>query len=95
MELHKVGFEQAKTLYESGWHNKLTCTQIVEFQLFVLELCVPQEIFKRCLQNKLMRAIDDAGFGTNYDGLVAEYLNGQPFPTKDQILSMIPQELRV
>lgn len=95
MELHRVGFEQAKKLYEGGWHNKLTCTQIVEFQLFVLELCVPQEIFKRCLQNKLMRAIDDAGFGMNYQELVNEYLKGQPFPTKDQILSMIPQELRV
>lgn len=95
MNLHQVGQKQAAKMYIGGWWKDKTAKEIVDFQLFVLDLCVPYDKFHTAMEQVLERQIDGEEFGTNYDGLVAEYLNGQPFPTKDQILSMIPMELRV
>lgn len=90
-----IGKNRAIALAETHWWEQCTSQQIVEFQLFVAELCMPFDKFQEAVEKCLGRPVWTHEFALNYDGLVAEFLGERKAPTMDQIIELIPTEKRL
>lgn len=81
--------EQAKVL--AKWWTGLTDREIVTFQLFTDNLCMPWSRFHEAVTKALGRSVWTHEFAKP-DLLRAEFLGELPAPTFDEILSLIPSE---
>lgn len=93
--MHSIGKAAAVELLDDGWWKDKPANEIVDFQLFTAELCMPFDEFHRALTTVLQRPVFTHELGLNYDGIVAEYLGERPAPTLQQIIGLIPEHKRV
>lgn len=93
--LQSIGRDNAIALFDSGWWKDQTPTQIAEFQLFTVELCMPFDEFHMAVGKALKRPVWTHEFALNYDGLVAELLQGKPPSSMQEIIEMILQDKRI
>ncbi|HTY25598.1 MAG TPA: hypothetical protein VMC85_20885 [Desulfomonilaceae bacterium] len=89
-----IGRDAAIALFESGWWKTKTPKEIVDFQLFVDELCMEFSDFHGAVEKVLNRPIWTHEFAFR-DSLVDELLGDKPAPTFQQILDLIPEEKRI
>jgi hypothetical protein len=100
MKMHSIGYERAmalasrKTHNRSWWEGK-TSKELVDFQLFTAEMCMPFSVFHEAIKKELKRPVFTHEFGLNYDGIVKEYLGERPAPTLQEIIEQIPTEKSV
>jgi len=92
---HSIGRDNAIELYTHQWWLLKSPRDIVDFQLFTAELCMPFGEFHKALEEVLGRSVFTHEFGFNLDGLMQEYLGEKPSPTMEQILAMIPEDKQV
>lgn len=93
--LQSIGNDNAIALFDSGWWKDKTPTQIAEFQIFTAELCMPFGEFQMAVEKAVKRPVWTHEFALNYDGLVAELLQGKRPPSMQEIIEMIPQDKRI
>lgn len=87
--------EQAILFGENKMYLKMTHEEIVRFQLFQKNLCMPFSVFHEAIEKVLDRPVYTHEFGLNYEGLVKEYLGEQDPPTFEEIINLIPEDKRV
>ena len=92
--MEKLTKEQVINVYNSEEWKNWTDEEIVKFQLFQDKLAVPFDKFHAAMETVLGRGIYTHEFADTR-ALQAEYLDGEPPPTFEEILSMIPAEKRV
>jgi hypothetical protein len=90
--LHYIGKDCAIALFDSEWWKGKTAREIVNFQLFTAELCIPFNLFHQAVEESLGRPVWTHEFGLNYDGIVKEFLGEIPPPTFDDIIAQIPAD---
>jgi hypothetical protein len=87
--------DQAVALSESGWWKSKTPQEIVTFQLFEERLCMPFADFHEAMESAVGRPIWTHEFTrAAVNGLIGEFLKGKPLPSKQEILEVIPKEIR-
>ena len=74
--------------------EKWSKEEIVSFQLFTEELCMPFGIFHEATEHCLGRSVWTHEFAYA-DKLQKEYLGEKPAPTMDEIINLIPEEKRI
>jgi len=87
--------EEAITLGETKFWEKMTPREIAMFQLFEPLLCMPFEVFHEALEKTLGRPVFTHELGLNYAGLKLEIMGNTPAPSLDEILNLIPADKRV
>lgn len=90
---HSIGRDKAIRLYKSEWWKGLTAREIVAFQLFTEELCMPFGEFHGAAEKTLGRSVWTHEFAG--DDLVREFLGEKSAPTMQEILELIPAEKRI
>lgn len=86
-----IGAALAIELGESGWWKNKTPEEIVRFQLFTEELCMPFGDFHKAVEDALKRPVWTHEFGTACGKrLRDEFLGKKPAPSFDEIVAMIP-----
>jgi|LAHQ01.1.fsa_nt_gb hypothetical protein len=93
MKQISIGREKAIELAESDWWEKCTARQIVEFQLFVAELCMPFEKLHEALEEALGRSVWIHELAS--DNIINEFLGKRKKPTMEEIINLIPEEKRI
>lgn len=94
MTLNSIGKDNAIRLANSGWWKGLTAHEIVRFQLFTSELCMPIDEFQDALEGALGRSVWTHELA--YAGLLqSEFLKELPPPDLNQIMNLIPAEKRI
>jgi len=88
MKLGKVA------LYASGWWLGRTARELAHFQLFTRELALPFAVFRDALEETLGRPVWTHELGFDVDGLIHEMLGERDPPTFEEILELIPADLR-
>jgi len=86
--------EQAIAFGNSMIWQTWTDEQIVRFQLFQDNLCIPFGRFHEAMEAVLNRPVFTHEFGLNVDGLKREYLGARDAPTLEEIINMIPADKR-
>jgi hypothetical protein len=86
--------EQAIRFADSKEYENWTPNQIVDFQLFQKQLCMPFPVFHEALEKVLKRPVFTHEFAFA-DELRKEYRGDKPAPTLDEIINLIPEEKRV
>lgn len=87
--------QEAIKLSESGWWNDLSAREVALFQMKVKLLCMPFSDFHKALEKALGRGVFTHELGMNWDGIYKELLGGNPPPTLDEIMDLIPESKRV
>ena len=95
MRSHSIGEDKAIELFDSNWWEQCNHQEIAEFQLFTKELCCPFGVFHEAMEKTLGRPMRTHEFGTNYEGLCAEFLGEREPPTFEEIVGLIPEEKRI
>jgi hypothetical protein len=91
-----IGEAQAIILYKSEWWKGLSARQIVKFQLFVDELCMPWSEYHSAVEDALGRDVYTQEFGTNGVGqLQAEFRGDASAPTLQEIIELLPPDKRI
>lgn len=86
-----IGTEKAIALANTRWWVECSHEEIVRFQLFTRELCMPFEVFHEAMEKTLGRPVWTHEFGS-CGRLVDEFLGTRGAPSMEEILGMIPQE---
>lgn len=89
-----IGREKALELYNSGWWKDRTATDIVMFQFFTDELCMPFSDFHSAMEDHLGRPLWTHEFGF-WDTLCKEVLREKPAPSFEEIIDLIPEAKRI
>jgi hypothetical protein len=89
-----IGRRRAAAMFESEWWLGREPREIAKFQLLTRELCLPFAIFHEALETTLGRDVMLHEFGFNVDGLIHELLGEADPPTIEEILDLVPSELR-
>jgi len=87
--------EQAKTLHDSGFWEKMSYEERAKFQLVQDRLCMPFDIFHEAIEKHLKRPVYTHEFGLNREGLMREVFEGAPPPTLDEIINLVPEDKRI
>jgi hypothetical protein len=95
MNYQSIGKEKAIAMYESKWWEGLNSKQVVKFQLFTNELCMPFDQFHKAIETELGRPVFTHEFGPGRDNLALEFLGERDAPSLDEILDLIPEEKRI
>jgi hypothetical protein len=90
-----IGEEKALALYNSGWWEGKSSRELAKFQLFTEELSMPFQVFHKALEESLDRPVWTHELGSNFDGIVMEFLGEKDPPTMDEIFNLIPEEKRI
>jgi len=90
-----IGKENAILLAKTEWWETRAPREIVGFQLFVDELCMPFDKFHEAVEAAIGRPVWTHEFGVNVEGLKGEFLGKKPAPTIDEIMGLIPEEKRI
>ncbi len=85
-----IGRSRATALFASQWWLNRTTREIVKFQLFTEELCLPFGIFHHALKEVLGRPIWIHEFGFGVEELIQEFLHERDAPTLTEILALLP-----
>jgi hypothetical protein len=88
-------FTQAIKLHDSGFWKAMSYRDRAMFQLFEDKLCMPWPVFHEAMCKALDRPVYTHEFGLNREGLQKELLGELPAPSLEEILDLIPQEIRV
>ena len=86
--------EEAISLAETKFWEKMTPREIATFQLFEEKLCMPFSVFHEAIEKTLGRPVFTHEFGMNVDGLRKELMGESPAPSMSDILNLIPAEKR-
>jgi hypothetical protein len=86
--------EQAIQLYGSGFWETLSYRDRAIFQLHEDLLCMPWQVFHEAMCKALDRAVYTHEFGMNRQGLQKELMGEIPPPSFEEILELIPQDIR-
>jgi hypothetical protein len=81
-----IGKEKAVSFYDTKWWENCTDQEIVRFQLFVEELCVPFSKFHEAVESVLDHAVFTHSFALNYGGIVSEFLKERSAPTEKEVV---------
>jgi hypothetical protein len=91
-----IGEKQAIRLYKSEWWKGLSARQIVKFQLFVDELCMPWSEYHSAVEDALGRDVYTQEFGSSGVGqLQAEFRGDASAPTLQEIIELLPADKRI
>lgn len=90
IEQVSIGKEAAIALAESKWWEGKTPREIVTFQLFTSELCMPFGKFHEAVEQALGRPVWTHEFA--YPNLPQEFLGGRPAPTMAEIIGLLPPD---
>jgi hypothetical protein len=93
--MQSIGKDAAVALAESEWWKDKSAKEIVAFQLFTEELCMPFGDFHKALEDSLGRPVWTHELGLNLAGIQAEFLGEAKAPTFAEILNLIPEDKRV
>tara|TARA_R110002096_G_scaffold42937_8_gene115553 strand:+ start:6188 stop:6499 length:312 start_codon:yes stop_codon:yes gene_type:complete len=85
---------EAILFFENCAYKNMTYRQKAEFQMMQDKLCMPFRIFHEAITEALGRPVYTHEFGLNRAGLMDELFNGAEAPTLDEIIEMIPPEMR-
>ena len=86
--------EQAIQLYNSGFWQTMSYRDRAIFQLHENLLCMPWAVFHEAMCQALDRPVYTHEFGLNREGLKKELMGEIPSPSLEEILDLIPQEIR-
>ena len=92
---HSIGKEKAIELADSCWWELCDDHEIVKFQLFTAEVCMPLSRFHEALEAVLERPVWKHELWVNFDGIVREFLGERDKPTMQEIIDLIPEEKRI
>jgi hypothetical protein len=87
--------DEAVALYESGFWQQMTYEEIAKFQIMEDRLCIPFEVFHEAITKALGRPVFTHEFGLNREGLIKELFHGDPAPTMEEIINLIPEDKRM
>jgi hypothetical protein len=87
-----IGEKQAIRLYKSEWWKGLSARQIVKFQLFVDELCMPFGEFHSAVGDALGRDVYTHEFGSSG---VGQLQGDASAPTLQEIIELLPPDKRI
>jgi hypothetical protein len=90
-----IGIEKAIHLADTEWWKDKSAREIVKFQLFTQELCMPFAEFHRAIEEALGRSVFKHEFGMNLDGIIQEFLGERDAPTMQEIIELIPEGKRI
>lgn len=91
--MNSIGREAAIALADTKWWETKSPHEIVRFQLFTNELCMPFDKFHEAVENVLNRPVWTHEFAS--DRLRQEFLGEQAAPTLNEIVSQIPEDKRM
>lgn len=92
---HSIGRDKAIKLYNTQWWFLKSPRDIVDFQLFTAELCMPFGEFHKAIEEVLGRPVFTHEFGYGIEGLMQEYLGEKPMPTMEQVMDLISENKQV
>lgn len=88
-----IGRENAIDLAATEWWKGKSAYEIVKFQLFTNELCMPLDVFYRSLNEHFKRSVFNIELAG--DDLLLEFLGEKDPPTIEEIIAIIPEEKRI
>lgn len=88
IEQHSIGKEAAIELAETKWWEGKSAREIVAFQLFTLEMCMPFGEFHKAVEETLGRPVWTHEFA-DPDQLAEEFLGDRKAPTMQDITDMM------
>lgn len=91
MSLRQLTKEQARSLAESKFWEKMKNKEIAMFQLSHEQLCMPWNVFHSAVEQALGREVDSHEF-QNLESLREELLGNQSPPTQQEIWDLIPPQ---
>lgn len=86
--------EKAIELADSKWWEGKTPQEIVQFQLFTAQLCMPFPLFHKNVEEALNRPVFTHEFAF-LDSLIKEFLGEKPAPSFEEIMELIPADKRI
>lgn len=89
-----IGRDAAVALAGDKWWEGKTPREIVQFQLFIKELCMPFPVFRAAVESALGRGVQTIEFAAAFDSIVSEFLGEKPLPSLADILAIIPVQKR-
>ena len=92
--MYSIGREKAIELAETHWWELCSNREIVETQLFIVELCCPFGVLHEAVEKVLNRPVYTHEFGSA-GNLKAEFLGEKEPPTLEEIVELLPKEKRI
>ncbi len=90
--MEQLSKEKAIEFAKSKLWEDMTHEEIAKFQICQDKLCVPFDVFHESIEEALQRPVYIHEFGLNREGLKAELFDGEPPPSLEELLKLLPQE---